>query len=87
MRYAALQDNPEWRTAFTALSSITSTVLLASVASKCEQSGYSFKTSEGIRSALKCYFEVEFGCQGDTWHCDNNNTWHCDNNNTCTGNP
>ncbi|KAF9115196.1 hypothetical protein BGX30_006376, partial [Mortierella sp. GBA39] len=72
-------EDPEWKTALTAISVHTPTVLLAFIASKCEQSGYSFKTAEGIRSAMKQYFEVTFGCQGDTWNCDEHNNW--------TGNP
>ncbi|KAF9971190.1 hypothetical protein BGZ75_001974, partial [Mortierella antarctica] len=78
LKYATELDDPEWKTAFTTLSSITPTVLLAFIASKCEQSGYSFKTAEGIRSAMKRYFIEKFGCQGETWSCDNDK---------CIGNP
>ncbi|KAF9949365.1 hypothetical protein BGZ72_008847 [Mortierella alpina] len=78
LKYAAEHDDPEWKTAFTTLSPVTPTVLLAFIASKCGQSGYSFKTAEGIRSAMKRYFQEKLGCQGDTWHCDNGK---------CTGNP
>ncbi|KAF9560859.1 hypothetical protein EC968_005976 [Mortierella alpina] len=67
------------RNSFTTLSSATPTVLLAYVASACEQSGNStFKTAEGIRSAMKQYFQEKFGCQGASWSCDNDK---------CTGNP
>lgn len=75
LKYTSELEDPEWKTALTAISVHTPTVLLAFIASKCEQSGYSFKTAEGIRSALKQYFEVTFGCQGDTWHCDEHNNW------------
>ncbi|KAG0079054.1 hypothetical protein BGZ93_003300 [Podila epicladia] len=75
LKYTSELEDPEWKTALTPLSVHTPTVLLAFIASKCEQSGYSFKTAEGIRSAMKQYFEVTFGCQGDTWHCDELNNW------------
>ncbi|KAG0247755.1 hypothetical protein BGZ95_008449, partial [Linnemannia exigua] len=75
LKYASELEDPGWKTAFIAISMHTPTVLLAFIASKCSQSGYSFKTAEGIRSALKQYFEVTFGCQGDTWHCDEHNNW------------
>jgi len=75
LKYTSELEDPEWKTALTTISVHTPTVLLAFIASKCEQSGYSFKTAEGIRSAMKQYFEVTFGCQGDTWHCDEHNNW------------
>ncbi|KAG0250113.1 hypothetical protein BGZ95_007300, partial [Linnemannia exigua] len=75
LEYAAATADPEYRTAFTTISAHTPTVLLAFIASKCEQSGYTFKTAEGIRSALKQYFETTFNCQGDTWYCDDLNNW------------
>lgn len=79
LEYAADTTDPEYKTAFTIISAHTPTVLLAFIASKCEQSGYTFKTAEGIRSALKQYFETTFNCQGETWYCDDLNNW--------TGNP
>ncbi|KAG9061244.1 hypothetical protein KI688_007582 [Linnemannia hyalina] len=79
LEYAAATADPEYKTAFTTISAHTPTVLLAFIASKCEQSGCTFKTAECIRSALKQYFEATFNCQGDTWYCDDLNNW--------TGNP
>ncbi|KAG0351487.1 hypothetical protein BGX24_007840, partial [Mortierella sp. AD032] len=79
LEYAAATADPEYQTAFTTISAHTPTVLLAFVASKCDQSGYTFKTAEGIRSAMKQYFETTFNCQGGTWYCDDLNNW--------TGNP
>ncbi|KAG0287791.1 hypothetical protein BGZ96_008314 [Linnemannia gamsii] len=79
LEYAVDTTDPEYKTAFTAISAHTPTVLLAFIASKCEQSGYTFKTAECIRSALKQYFETTFNCQGETWSCDDLNNW--------TGNP
>lgn len=79
LEYAAATADPEYKTAFTTIFAHTPTVLLAFIASKCEQSGYTFKTAEGIRSALKQYFETTFNCHGDTWYCDDLNNW--------TGNP
>jgi hypothetical protein len=79
LEYAAATADPEYKTAFTTISAYTPTVLLAFIASKCEQSGYTFKIAEGIRSALKQYFKTTFNCQGNTWYCDDLNNW--------TGNP
>ncbi|KAF9534558.1 hypothetical protein EC957_001937, partial [Mortierella hygrophila] len=52
LAYAAAQTEPEWRNAFTKISNLTPTVLMAYVASKCqgqEGEGLSYKTAEGIK--------------------------------------
>ena len=50
---------------------MTPVTLRAYIASKCEESGASFKTAEAIRSAFKRYFRDEFGSQGDLWRKEN----------------
>lgn len=82
LAYAAAQTEPGWRNAFTKISSLTPTVLMAYVASKCqghEGEGLSYKTAEGIKSGLKHYFKTELGCLTDSWSCDSDGN--------CTGNP
>jgi len=81
LAYTAAATEPGWKEAFTKISSLTPTVLLAYVASKCqgEGVGLSYKTAEGIKSGLKHYFRTELGCLGDTWACDKDGN--------CTGNP
>ncbi|KAF9120917.1 hypothetical protein BGW39_010989 [Mortierella sp. 14UC] len=82
LAYAAAQTEPGWKDAFTKISSLTPTVLMAYVASKCqgqEGEGLSYKTAEGIKSGLKHYFKTELGCLTDSWTCDSDGN--------CTGNP
>ncbi|KAG9060719.1 hypothetical protein KI688_009789 [Linnemannia hyalina] len=82
LAYAAAQTEPGWRNAFTKISSLMPTVLMAYVASKCqgqEGDGLSYKTAEGIKSGLKHYFKTELGCLTDSWSCDSDGN--------CTGNP
>jgi len=43
LKYAGDLEDPEWKTSLTSLSVHTPKVLLAFIASKCEQSGYSYK--------------------------------------------
>ncbi|KAG0353858.1 hypothetical protein BGX24_007143, partial [Mortierella sp. AD032] len=82
LAYAAAQTEPGWRDALAKISSLTPTVLMAYVASKCqgqEGEGLSYKTAEGIKSGLKNYFKTEFGCLTDSWSCDSDGN--------CTGTP
>ncbi|KAF9121540.1 hypothetical protein BG015_005793, partial [Linnemannia schmuckeri] len=82
LAYAAAQTEPGWRNAFTKIPSLTPTVLMAYVASKCQGhkgEGLSYKTTEGIKSGLKHYFKTELGCLTDSWSCDSDGD--------CTGNP
>jgi hypothetical protein len=68
-------SNGELKEAFNVLSGQTPTALLAFVAFKCEHSGYSYKTAEGIRSAFKQYFRDTFQCQGEEWRLDFSGQW------------
>ncbi|KAF9909824.1 hypothetical protein EC991_007995 [Linnemannia zychae] len=82
LAFIAAQTEPGWKDAFTKISSLTPTVLMAYVASKCqdrEGEGLSYKTAEGIKSGLKHYFKTELGCLTDSWSCDSDGN--------CTGNP
>ncbi|KAF9107847.1 hypothetical protein BGX27_008595, partial [Mortierella sp. AM989] len=66
---------PEFASAFDLISSTTPIVLRAFVSFKCNESGFSFKTGEGIRSAFKRYFEETFCCQGDYWQIGEDGSW------------
>ncbi|KAG0269266.1 hypothetical protein BGZ95_002139 [Linnemannia exigua] len=72
LAFASAATEPGWKEAFTGVSSLTPTVLLAYFASKCQEEGegLSYKTAEGIKSGLKHYLRTDLGCLGDTWTCD-----------------
>ncbi|KAF9174742.1 hypothetical protein BGX20_009991 [Mortierella sp. AD010] len=66
---------PEMKDAFVNISYATLMMLRAFVSFQCQENNYSHKTAEGIRSAFKRYFQETFGCQGDTWKCDEDGNW------------
>ncbi|KAF9993511.1 hypothetical protein BGZ79_001792 [Entomortierella chlamydospora] len=65
----------EMEDAFDKISHATPMMLRAFVSFQCQENNFSHKTAEGIRSAFKQYFQETFGCQGNTWKCDEDGNW------------